>query len=278
MGSGWLGVLLGACTAAYAAGGCGERVTLPTHDGSSMPYSLALPPAGAPQGARVALVLLAGGGGHVDLDEQGCARKLKGNSLVRSVPHFLAAGFATALVDATSDHTGEDGLGGFRIERAHAEDLGRVIADVRRRTGAAVWLAGSSRGSISAVNAAAHLAGPSAPDGIVLQSALMSGFRGGRKLWVAHTVFDLPLERIRVPVLIIGHAADKCSRSPPTLMPDLAARLAGARKQIVTVTGGPGWTGAVGTDACIGRAPHGFADQEAEVAAGIVRFIRGAAY
>ncbi|HEX6004468.1 MAG TPA: hypothetical protein VFZ14_10790 [Burkholderiales bacterium] len=44
---------------------------------------------------------------------------------------------------------------------------------------------------------------------------------------------------------------------------------------MVTVTGGPGRAGPQGIEACAGRAPHGFFEQEAEVAAGIARFIGG---
>jgi hypothetical protein len=179
------------------------------------------------------------------------------------------------LVDAPSDHPGEDGLAGFRITTQHAEDVGKVIADVRARTNMPVWLVGTSRGSISAVNTAARLAGPSGPDGLVLTSALMSGFSGGRKPWVAQTVFDLPLETIRLPILVVGHVADKCIRSPPALMTDITARTNSAREQIITVSGGPGRSGAPDIDACEGRAPHGFVDQEAEVAAGMARFIQG---
>jgi hypothetical protein len=155
----------------------------------------------------------------------------------------------------------------------------QVIADVRARTQAPVWLAGTSRGSISAANAASRLSGPSAPDGLVLTSALMSGQSGARKAWVAQTVFDLPLEAIRVPVLVVGHAADKCLRSPADLMGRVAARTNGAREQVVTVTGGPPDPGGSPSIAhCEGRMPHGFLDQEAEVAAGIARFIRGVGY
>jgi len=264
---------------AAPAATCGEVVTIETHNRSTTRYSLARPEgAGTPTG-RIAVVLLPGGPGHVDLDDKGCVRALKGNSLVRSIPLFRAADFATALVDAPSTYHGEDGLGGFRIAAQHAEDLGKVIADVRARTKGPVWLVGTSRGSISAVNAAARLSGPSAPDGLVLTSALMSGQSGARKAWVAHSVFDLRLEAIRVPVLVIGHAADKCVRSPASLMGDITARTNGAREQVVTVTGGPGSsTGGSSIEACEGRSPHGFVDQEAEVAAGIARFIHGGHY
>jgi hypothetical protein len=272
-----IAVCLAQANAASPGDGCGEVMTIETHGRTTTRYALAHPNGAPAQGGRIALVLLVGGGGHLDLDAKGCARALTGNSLVRSLAHFHNEGFITALVDAPSDYPGEDGLAGFRIATQHAEDLGKVIADLRTRTDAAVWLVGTSRGTISAANAAARLSGPSAPDGLVLTSALMSGDRG-QKRWVAQTVFDLPLEAIRVPVLVVGHAADKCIRSPADYMGDITARTNGARELVVTVTGGPGYSGAPSIEACAGRAPHGFVDQEAEVAAGIARFIRGGSY
>ena len=268
-------LLTGAGVRAQAAeaSACGLVVTIPTHGGTTMRYTFV-----KPEGVATALVLLPGGGGHLDLDDRGCPRDLKGNSLVRSLPLFHKAGFATALVDAPSDHTGDDGLAGFRMAADHATDIGRVIADVRARGAASVWLVGTSRGTISGVNAAARLSGAAAPDGIVLTSALMSGFQGGRKEWVAQTVFDAALEEIRVPVLVIGHAEDKCIRSPADHMERLGARIGAARRQIVIVTGGPGFDGPAGVGACIGRSPHGYYGQEAEVAAGIARFVRGERY
>ncbi len=257
---------------------CGELVKIETHDRTTTLYALAYPQPAPPQAARVALVLLVGGGGHLNLDDKGCPRALTGNSLVRSIPHFHGAGFATALVDAPSDYQGENGLVGFRVTAKHAEDLGKVITDVRARTKASVWIVGTSRGSISAANAAARLSGASSPDGLVLTSALMSGSRSGQKAWVADTVFDLPLESIRMPVLVVGHADDKCIRSPPDLMDRITARTSGAREQVIVVVGGTGSTGPTGLNACEGRAPHGFIEQEAEVAAGIARFIAGSPY
>ncbi len=255
--------------------GCGEVVTIQAHGGTTLRYALAQPPANVAPRERGALVLLPGGNGHVDLDARGCARALRGNSLVRSIPHFHALGFVTALVDAPSDHHDADGLAGHRATGAHAEDLGRVIADLRARGAALVWVVGTSRGTISAVNAASTLAGPSGPDGLVLTSALMSGQSGARKSWVAQSVFDHRLEAIRIPVLLVGHAADACIRSPAVLMDKVAGRMNGVREQVVTITGGPGASAAPGIEACEGRSPHGFIEQESDVADGIARFIRG---
>ena len=275
-----LGLLCGlvAClTPVQASERCGEVVVIDTPERNTLRYAFLLPP-GAQPGGGVTLVLLAGGAGHVDLDAQGCAQKLKGNSLIRSVPLFNAAGFATAVVDAPTDFQGEDGLGGFRADPRHAKELGQVIADLRARTRGAVWLVGTSRGAISAANAASRLAGQAAPDGLVLTSALMVGQSGARKPWVAQSVFDVPLEDIRVPLLVVGHAADTCVRSPASQMERVVARTRSVRQQVVTVSGGPAKPPPAGLDACEGRTPHGFDGQEAEAAAGIARFVRGQPY
>ena len=271
-------LVVAAIPAAAQSDACGEVVTLKTHDNTTTRYALSQPKGAPAQGGPIALVLLAGGGGHLDLDAKGCPRALTGNSLVRSIPLFNELGFVTALVDAPSDHPGDDGLAGFRISPQHAEDLGRVVADLRARTKGAVWIVGTSRGSISAVNAAVRLSGASAPDGIVLTSALMVGSGSNVRPWLSQTVFEPRLEDIRMPVLVVGHAADKCLRSPPGLMERITARTNGAREQVVTVTGGPPYPGAVSIAACEGRAPHGFYEVETEVAAGIGRFVRGGSY
>ena len=261
------------------ADGCGEVVTIETHDRTTTRYTLARAQRAPAQDARIALVLLVGGGGNLNLDDKGCPRSLSGNVLMRMLPLFHGAGFVTALVDAPSDFPGGDGLAGFRIAPQHADDLGKVIIDVRTRTNGSVWLVGHSRGTISAANAAARLSGPTAPDGLVLMSAMMSGDARARKALAAQTVFDLQLEAIKLPVLVVGHAADNCVRSPAGLMGNITARTQGVREQVATVTGGPINPGrAPSLSACEVHEPHDYVDQEAEIAAGIVRFIRGGSY
>lgn len=135
----------------------------------------------------------------------------------------------------------------------------------------------TSRGTISAVNAASKLKGPSAPDGIVLTSAITSPGKGKRRPWAAQSVFDLPLRAIKAPVLVVGHAADKCVRTPASRMRLIVARTNGVREQVVTVRGGAGGP-EVGLAACRGRTSHGFLGQEQMVFAGIARFVRGGSY
>jgi hypothetical protein len=253
---------------------CGTVVTISTHDNTTTSYALSYSPETAVKAAPVVLILLPGGSGYLNLDESGCPRKLKGNYLVRSIELFNNAGFITALVDAPSDHHSEDGLAGFRQDLLHADDLGLVISDLRNRTKAPVWILGTSRGTISAVNAATRLSGSSAPDGIILTSALMSGQNSARKPWVSQTVFDLQLEKIKMPLLVVGHINDSCVRSPASLMSGIAEKTKGVRQQVVTITGGPGKSGSFDIAACEGRSPHGFIGQEIEVIEGIARFIR----
>lgn len=256
---------------AWAAAGCGEIITLNAHGDSAVKYALS----GVSDGAKTAIVLLPGGGGFLKFDSDGCPRKLKGNSLVRSQSLFHESGFVTALVDAPSDRHGKAGLGGFRIKRKHAEDIGKVIADVRNRTGLPVWLIGTSRGAISAANAASRQSGAAAPDGLVLTSPVTSGYEGGRKPWVAQTVFSNDLDTIRIPVLVVVHEADKCVRTPPILGPRVIRKTNTRRGQAVSVGRGEDRSGGESVKACKGRSPHGFLGQEAEVVAGISRFIRG---
>lgn len=256
-------------------GDCGQIVSIASHEGTTTRYALTAPADTAPA-PRAVLMLMAGGGGDLRLDDRGCARALEGNPVVRAIPEFLKQGLVTALIDTPSDYPGEEGLGGFRLAPGHADDLGKIIADLRARTRAPVWLVGHSRGTISVANAAARLQGPQAPDGMVLMSAMLVG---GAKGWVTQTVLSAALEDVRVPVLVLGHADDKCVRSPASLMNRIIERTGSAREQVVTLTGG---SEAVGTapsvEACGARMPHGFFNLDAEVAAGIARFVRGERY
>lgn len=227
--------------------------------------------------SAIALILLVGGGGTLDIDEAGCPQRLNHNILVRSAPLFQAAGMSTVLVDAPANWSAGDGLAGFRIQGAHAQDLGQVIADVRVRTGAtAVWVVGHSRGTLSAANAAARLSGTGAPDGVVLASAMLSGENSKRKPWVTQTVFDTDLKAYRGAILMVGHAADNCARSPPQRMDAAVQGALAARLQVVRVTGGPRSPGrAPDLSSCEVGEAHDFVDQDRVLVDGVVRFVRG---
>jgi len=251
---------------------CGEMITIDPPAGGKFALSIAVPEAKP----SAVLILLPGGNGLADLDENGCARALMGNSLIRAIPEFNKGSVATALADAPGEWRGRDGLAGFRAEAAHAQALGMAIAEMRKRFGVPVWLVGTSRGAISAANAASRLDGDARPDGVVITSPVSAGAKGNIP-WVLHDVFMFPLDRIAMPLLVLGHAKDLCLRSPPANVPRIADKAtASPRKQAAIMEGGPGSNAKPGDlAACEGRQPHGFVDQEADMAAGILRFVAG---
>ena len=259
---------------------CGNLVTLAAHAGSTMRYSWLPGQKPADTIGNVALILLVGGPGTLDLDETGCPHHLNGNILVRAAPLWRAAGLTTVLVDAPSDWAGDEGLAGFRIEPAHAQDLARVIHDVRRRTGAsAVWLIGHSRGTLSVANAAARLHGDDAPDGVVLASAMLSGEAARRKPWAAQTVFDTGVKDFTGALLLLGHVADNCTRSLPQLMDAMGQGAKSARLQVARLSGGPRSTGrAPSLAGCEVHEAHDYVEQDTEFAASVLRFITGGTF
>lgn len=258
---------------------CGVLQSIETHAGTSTRFALA--PARQPPapGAPAAVLLLVGGGGVIDLDDRGCPQRLNGNVLLRMSPLLRAAGIATVLVDAPSDLRDSEGLGGFRNAAEHAEDLGRVIAAVRAHGQGPVWIIGHSRGTISAANAAARLSGAAAPDGVALLSPMLVGEPRARKAWVAQTVLGAGTEAIAVPLLAVGHAADNCPRSPAARLGQVIDGSRSVRAQAVSVSGGPGVEGRPPALAgCEVGEPHDFVAQEADLAAGLLRFMRGGRY
>ncbi|MFM7344911.1 MAG: alpha/beta fold hydrolase [Tagaea sp.] len=249
---------------------CGDIRSFDPPSGGKFAVSIA-----APQGPPAfVFVLLPGGSGLIDLDPQGCPRALRGNSLIRAIPEFHKGGAVTALVDAPAEWRGQHDLSTFRIEPGHAEALGVAIKALRETYRVTVWLVGTSRGAISAANGASRLTGDAAPDGVILTSPVSQGARGNLP-FVSQDVFQLPLARISMPLLVLGHAGDTCVRSPPENVRRIAdAAAASPRKRAHVMTGGPS-TPPNDPQACEGRSPHGFAEQEAEMAAHILRFVRG---
>src|SRR5205085_4303523 len=148
------------------------------------------------------LILFMGGRGALGL-QRGGVNPRNTNFLVRSRQRFAERGFLVAVPDAPSDRTSE-ALVRFRTSAEHATDVRALIAAVRAEADAPVWLIGTSMGSVSAAAVAARL-GEGGPDGIVLTSSVTSVSRE-----MGESLQDVPLERIRVPVLMVHHRDDAC--------------------------------------------------------------------
>lgn len=213
---------------------------------------------------RAAAVLIAGGHGSLKFFPNGSMGWGEQGFLVRTRGLFAQRGIAVVVIDAPSDK--RSGLGGFRDSAEHAADIGATIKWLREQTGVPVWLIGHSRGTESAVSAALKLgAALAGPDGLVLASPISSdsSFTSGK------AVTHLPLEDIRVPVLVLQHEEDACSVTAPRDLPLVVDRLSGTQRKSVIKLGGGKPVG----DLCGHQATHGFGGLDQPAVQAIADFV-----
>lgn len=177
------------------------------------------------------------------------------NFLVRNRDAFANRGLLVATIEVPTDHPG--GYGRFRTTEDHARDVAAVIAALRAKAAVPVWVIGTSRGTTSAVNAAARLT-TGGPDGLVITSSIMRTSRANLP-----TVFDAGLEEVRIPTLVVHNEADTCMVTPAADVHALIGRVRAARKELRLMRGGA--TGGSGESACGPFAAHGYYGIDAEV-------------
>ena len=215
-----------------------------------------------PANAKATLIMLPGGHGGLQIFPNGGMKWGEGNFLVRTRQLFADQGFNVVVVDAPSDRQAPPFLGGLRQRQEHANDLKAVIAWARETHKLPVWLVGTSRGTQSAGYVVTELSGADGPDGMVLTSTILTDPKG-------RAVPMMPLEKIRIPVLVVHHEEDGCSHCAFTGTPSLIDKLSNApRKQLLAFKGGRN----VG-DPCEAMAYHGFNGIENEVVQQIGRWI-----
>jgi hypothetical protein len=79
----------------------------------------------------------------------------------------------------------------------------------------------------------------------------------------------MPLQKLKIPVLVVHHEQDGCKKCPFSAVPDLMKKLDGTkRKELFTFRGGSN----VG-DPCEARAYHGFNGLEQDVVNKIAAWI-----
>ena len=231
-----------------------DIVTLSTRGGVTQSYLLSTPEAGK---ARAVAILFPGGAGKTDLERESARQVLdRGNFLVRSRRLLAAGGIAAAVMDAPSDRpSGMDD--GFRLGDEHAEDIGKVIADLKSRLpGLPVFLVGTSRGTVSAASIGKRL-GPSV-DGVVLTATLFLATRREPGL----SGFDFA--SIPSPLLFAHHVNDGCAYTPYA-----SAKQLSQRYSLVTVSGGL----PPRSKPCEAMSEHGFLGREAATIDAIAKWM-----
>jgi pimeloyl-ACP methyl ester carboxylesterase len=215
-----------------------------------------------PSEPRAALVLLAGGHGGLQISPDGSMKWGAGNFLVRSRRLFADQGLVVATLDAPSDRQSPPYLVGVRQTPEHVADLKAAIAWLRGTFKIPVWLVGTSRGTQSAAYAATELLGPEGPDGVVLSSSILTDE-------TSRPVPSMPVDRIRVPVLVVHHEQDGCSYCSFSDVPGLMAKLKNStHSELLSFTGGQSKG-----DPCEAFAYHGFNGIEPEVARQIASWV-----
>lgn len=253
--------VLGAVLALCAAGVFAQTtqvVDLPTRAGVTERMAVI-----APEAPKAVVILLAGGPGRVKIFDNGSIRN-EGNFLVRSRQLFALQGLATLVLDAPSDQSSGMPVS-FRESADHVADLAAAVDWARAKWHKPVWLVGTSRGTQSAAHAAVTLAGdPRGPDGIVLTSSILA--RSKRE--PGTPVQEQPLDKLKIPVLVVHHENDPCPICAPSLLREL--KLPAANAKLLMASGGIS-TG----DACEPFSHHGYNGIEGSVVADISAFIIG---
>lgn len=260
-----IGALL--TTAAFAASGGISRAAeqlsfekvdaIKTPRGARLPY-LVVQPKQAPHGI---LVMFVGGTGDLELRDHSPFTRSR-SFLARTRRHFADRGYVVVLPDVPSDRV-TNGLVGWRASAAHSADISAVIARLRKRWRKPVWLVGTSRGTISAAAVGSRVSGVS---GVVLAAPVT---RPSKRR--PSTMFDSPVERIRVPVLVVHHKRSACHVAQPGDVGLVFARLRSApRKKKLVLDGGlPAQSRACGL-----RSAHSFYGIELDVVGAIVAWLR----
>lgn len=236
-----------ACWCMAFAGGSAmaqERGELPTRPGVTQPVLITAAP------TPVANVILFPGG-------NGLVASVGNNFLLRVAPRFVAQGMTVAVADSPSDHPHGVGID-YRSSDQQVQDTEAIIAALRNRAPLPVWLIGTSRGSISAANAAARI-GPPRVAGVVLTSSVWRNGMG-----------NVALDQIRMPVLVVHNRDDGCRASPYS---DVAINMDRIRnapiKELITTSGGMLRSGP-----CEALSPHGYYGIEDQVVPPIIAWIK----
>ncbi len=211
-----------------------------------------------PRDGAITVLLMSGGSGGIGLRD-GVPQSL--NFLIRSRDAFAQAGFNVALMGNTSDmRTLNPDL---RITPAHVEDIRAIVADIRKRQAGALWLVGTSQGTVSATAAAVAMG--TGIDGVVLSASVTD------RRWSPGAVPNQDLDKVLVPVLVHHNKHDSCRVTQPYLAEAMVKKFTQAPvKRFIELDGGQNPTG----DPCEALHYHGYIGVEDQAVAQMADWIK----
>jgi pimeloyl-ACP methyl ester carboxylesterase len=224
-----------------------------------------------PDGKPIASVILfAGGYGGLKLSSsfgKPSIGKRKSNFLVRTRKQFAEHGFLVATVDAPEDSPKMNPR--WRMGDKHAADITNVIAFLKQQADVPVWAVGTSMGTFSAANMGIRL--KDTIHGVVLTSSV-TDIPSKYDLYKDYPrgTINMELNKVTGPVFIASHEHDKCPRTPPKSISDLAGQFTSSRNVEKVVFSGPN---VQISKPCNADSPHGFLKIESKIVDAIAKFI-----
>lgn len=211
----------------------------------------------SPGSPRGTIVMLPGGAGDTEIDEDGDFAHGK-NFVVRTRDLWRAHGYAVIVPDAVDGRN----MRGLRSTPEYAKIIRELVRFAHARASGPVFLLGTSQGSVAAMNGAAHLT-RSELAGVILTESVSRRSRSGE------TVFDAGPHQVTVPALVVANHDSTCRAAPPDDAPRIAAAMTSAPAvKVIYVQGGVtrSWE-------CGSESPHGYFGIENAVVGRIVAWL-----
>lgn len=211
--------------------------------------------------STVAIIMLAGilaggEGSFFDVSPDGGSIKKSRSFLLRTVDQFADRGFSVAVMNPPSDKNNRMS-DDYRTSKEHVEDVSKIIGVLNDKGFDAIYLIGTSRGTLSASYLGAKLKHKSVK-GVILTSTNVKLVK-----WT-------PISDIEYPVLFVHHKDDGCKAHQYGDAVALSKKLARSpRVDFISVEGG----NTPESGPCQAISAHGFFGIETQVVDAISNWI-----
>lgn len=213
--------------------------------------------------AKITLMMLLGGPWRVDPADPQTGMPKGVNFLLAIIPKVIDEHPVNVVVMKKPEAAGDIWNAPSRVTDKHQGDLKAVFIEAEK-LGKPVWLAGTSLGSISAMNLYFSDV-ESRVAGIALSSSSARD-KDGRK----PGVLTYPLENVKVPVYLVGHEKDECYSSAAETLAMMSMRFkASPNLKVQVETAGHSANG----NTCGPTHWHGFVNATDEVAKRMVEWM-----